>query len=110
MNKENIPEYSVTEISKSIKDILEGSFGYVRIKGEISGINQASSGHVYFTLKDENAIMNGIIWKSTISRLSFQPQEGIEVVCRGKLTTGYSDRYPGRSNYSVHIDSLMPCL
>ena len=108
MNKENIPEYSVTEISRSIKDILEGSFGYVRIKGEISGINQASSGHVYLTLKDENAIMNGIIWKSTVSRLSFQPQEGIEVVCRGKLTTGYSDRYPGRSNYSIHIDSLMP--
>ena len=108
MNKENIPEYSVTEISRSIKEILEGSFGYVRIKGEISGINQASSGHVYLTLKDENAIMNGIIWKSTVSRLSFQPQEGIEVVCRGKLTTGYSDRYPGRSNYSIHIDSLMP--
>lgn len=108
MIKENIPEYSVTEISRSIKDILEDSFGYVRIKGEISGLTQASSGHVYLTLKDDNAIINGIIWKSTISRLTFKPLEGIEVVCRGKLTTGFSDRYPGRSNYSIHIDSLMP--
>ena len=108
MIKENIPEYSVTEISRSIKDIFEDSFGYVRIKGEISGLTQASSGHVYLTLKDDNAIINGIIWKSTISRLTFKPLEGIEVVCRGKLTTGFSDRYPGRSNYSIHIDSLMP--
>ena len=108
MIKENIPEYSITEISRSIKDILEDSFGYVRIKGEISGLTQASSGHIYLTLKDDNAIINGIIWKSTISRLTFKPREGIEVVCRGKLTTGFSDRYPGRSNYSIHIDSLMP--
>ena len=108
MIKENIPEYSITEISRSIKDILEDSFGYVRIKGEISGLTQASSGHIYLTLKDDNAIINGIIWKSTISRLTFKPLEGIEVVCRGKLTTGFSDRYPGRSNYSIHIDSLMP--
>ena len=108
MIKENIPEYSITEISRSIKDIFEDSFGYVRIKGEISGLTQASSGHVYLTLKDDNAIINGIIWKSTISRLTFKPLEGIEVVCRGKLTTGFSDRYPGRSNYSIHIDSLMP--
>ncbi len=108
MVKENIREYSVTEISKSIKQVLDDTFGYVRVRGEISGLKQAASGHVYLNLKDENAIINGIIWKSNVSRLSFQPHDGLEVICKGRLTTGYSDRYPGRSDYSIHIDSLMP--
>ena len=108
MVKENIPEYSVTEISKSIKQVLDDTFGYVRVRGEISGLKQAASGHVYLNLKDERAIINGIIWKSNVSRLSFQPHDGLEVICKGRLTTGYSDRYPGRSDYSIHIDSLMP--
>ena len=108
MVKENIPEYSVTEISKSIKQVLDNTFGYVRVRGEISGLKQAASGHVYLNLKDESAIINGIIWKSNVSRLSFQPHDGLEVICKGRLTTGYSDRYPGRSDYSIHIDSLMP--
>ena len=108
MVKENIPEYSVTEISKSIKQVLDDTFGYVRVRGEISGLKKAASGHVYLNLKDESAIINGIIWKSNVSRLSFQPHDGLEVICKGRLTTGYSDRYPGRSDYSIHIDSLMP--
>ena len=108
MVKENIPEYSVTEISKSIKQVLDDTFGYVRVRGEISGLKKATSGHVYLNLKDESAIINGIIWKSNVSRLSFQPHDGLEVICKGRLTTGYSDRYPGRSDYSIHIDSLMP--
>ena len=108
MVKENIPEYSVTEISKSIKQVLDDTFGYVRVRGEISGLKKAASGHVYLNLKDERAIINGIIWKSNVSRLSFQPHDGLEVICKGRLTTGYSDRYPGRSDYSIHIDSLMP--
>ena len=108
MVKENIPEYSVTEISKSIKQVLDDTFGYVRVRGEISGLKQAASGHVYLNLKDDSAIINGIIWKSNVSRLSFQPHDGLEVICKGRLTTGYSDRYPGRSDYSIHIDSLMP--
>ena len=80
----------------------------MRVRGEISGLKQAASGHVYLNLKDESAIINGIIWKSNVSRLSFQPHDGLEVICKGRLTTGYSDRYPGRSDYSIHIDSLMP--
>ena len=108
MVKENIPEYSVTEISKSIKQVLDDTFGYVRVRGEISGLKKAASGHVYLNLKDESAIINGIIWKSNVSRLSFQPHDGLEVICKGRLTTGYSDRYPGRSDYSIHIDSLLP--
>ena len=108
MIKENIPEYSVTEISRSIKDILDDTFGYVKVRGEISGLKQAASGHVYLNLKDESAVINGIIWKSNVSKIGFQPKDGLEVVCKGKLTTGFSDRYPGRSDYSIHIDSLMP--
>ena len=61
MVKENIPEYSVTEISKSIKQVLDDTFGYVRVRGEISGLKKAASGHVYLNLKDESAIINGII-------------------------------------------------
>tara|TARA_Y100000741_G_scaffold97602_1_gene72533 strand:+ start:1047 stop:2351 length:1305 start_codon:yes stop_codon:yes gene_type:complete len=108
MVKENIKEYSVSEISNSIKNALEDSFGYVRVRGEISGLQQPSSGHMYFNLKDENAVVRGIIWKSNVLRIGFRPEDGLEVVCSGKLTTGYSERYPGRSDYAIHIDSLKP--
>ena len=108
MVKENIKEYSVSEISNSIKNTLEDSFGYVRVRGEISGLQQPTSGHMYFNLKDENAVIRGIIWKSNVSRIGFRPEDGLEVVCSGKLTTGYSERYPGRSDYSIHVDTLKP--
>tara|TARA_Y100001936_G_scaffold242530_1_gene279959 strand:- start:3006 stop:4310 length:1305 start_codon:yes stop_codon:yes gene_type:complete len=108
MVKENIKEYSVSEISSSIKNALEDSFGYVRVRGEISGLQQPSSGHMYFNLKDENAVIRGIVWKSNVSRIGFRPEDGLEVVCSGKLTTGYSERYPGRSDYAIHVDSLKP--
>ncbi len=108
MVKENIKEYSVSEISNSIKNTLEDSFGYVRVRGEISGLQQPTSGHIYFNLKDENAVIRGIIWKSNVSRIGFRPEDGLEVVCSGKLTTGYSERYPGRSDYSIHVDTLKP--
>ena len=108
MVKENIKEYSVSEISNSIKNTLEDSFGYVRVRGEISGLQQPTSGHMYFNLKDENAVIRGIIWKSNVTRIGFRPEDGLEVVCSGKLTTGYSERYPGRSDYSIHVDTLKP--
>ncbi len=108
MVKENIKEYSVSEISNSIKNTLEDSFGYIRVRGEISGLQQPTSGHMYFNLKDENAVIRGIIWKSNVSRIGFRPEDGLEVVCSGKLTTGYSERYPGRSDYSIHVDTLKP--
>ena len=108
MVRENIPEYSVSEISNLIKNTLEDTFGYVKVRGEISGLKQAASGHVYFTLKDEKALIDAIIWRSNVSRLGFKPEDGLEAICSGKLTTGYSERYPGRSNYSIHIDSLKP--
>ena len=108
MVRENIKEYTVTEISASIKETLEDNFGYVKVRGEVSGLSKPASGHVYLNLKDENAIIKAIAWRSTVAKLSFMPDEGLEVICSGKLTTGYSDRYPGRSDYSIIIDSIVP--
>jgi len=108
MVRENIKEYTVTEISASIKETLEDNFGYVKVRGEVSGLSKPASGHVYLNLKDENAIIKAIAWRSTVTKLSFMPDEGLEVICSGRLTTGYSDRYPGRSDYSIIIDSIIP--
>ena len=108
MVRENIKEYTVTEISTSIKETLEDNFGYVKVRGEVSGLSKPASGHVYLNLKDENAIIKAIAWRSTVAKLSFMPDEGLEVICSGRLTTGYSDRYPGRSDYSIIIDSIVP--
>ena len=109
MIKENIPEYSVTELSSALKSTIEDNFGYVRIKGELSGINKHSSGHIYLTIKDENAVINGIIWRSSVTKIKIQPEEGLEVICSGKISTGYNPgRYPGRSNYQITIDSMKP--
>ncbi len=109
MIKENIPEYSVTELSLALKSTIEDNFGYVRIKGELSGINKHSSGHIYLTIKDENAVINGIIWRSSVAKIKIQPEEGLEVICSGKISTGYNPgRYPGRSNYQITIDSMKP--
>ena len=109
MIKENIPEYSVTELSSALKSTIEDNFGYVRIKGESPGINKHSPGHIYLTLKDENAIINGIIWRSSVAKIKIQPEEGLEVICSGKISTGYNPgRYPGRSNYQITIDSMKP--
>ena len=109
MIKENIPEYSVTELSSALKSTIEENFGYVRIKGELSGINNHTSGHIYLTLKDENAVINGIIWRSSVAKLKIRPEEGLEVICSGKISIGYNPgRYPGRSNYQITIDSMKP--
>ena len=99
----NQPVYTVTEVSSSIKRTVEDRFGTVRIRGEISGWKQASSGHVYFRLKDDNAVIDAICWRGTAGKLSFKPEDGLEVVCSGKITT-----YPGRSSYQIVIDSMEP--
>ena len=107
MTKENIPEYSVTELSTALKSTIEDKFGYVRIKGELSGINNHSSGHIYLTLKDENAVINGIVWRSSVAKIKIRPEEGLEVICTGKISTGYNPgRYAGRSNYQITIDTM----
>ena len=100
----NIPEWSVSELSAALKRTVEDSYGYVRVRGEISGYRGPhSSGHAYFALKDESARIDAVIWKGVFGRIRFKPEEGLEVVATGRLTT-----YPGRSSYQIVIDSLEP--
>ncbi len=99
----NIHEYSVSELSNALKRSVEDAFDRVRVRGEISGFLRARSGHLYMDLKDENAVLNGVCWKGTAARLGFQPEDGLEVVCTGKLST-----YPARSRYQIIIESMEP--
>lgn len=92
---------SVSEISAALKRVVEDRFGFVRIRGELSGVKRAASGHLYLALKDENARIDGVMWRGNAQRLGFQPEDGLEVIVTGKLTT-----YPGRSNYQVVIDRM----
>lgn len=100
----NAGEYSVSEVSQAIKRTVEDAFGYVRVRGEISGFRgQHSSGHAYFALKDEKARIEAVIWKGVYNRLSTRPEEGLEVIATGKITT-----YPGTSKYQISIEALEP--
>ncbi len=100
----NAAEFTVSEISGALKRVVEDAFGNVRVRGEISGYRGPhSSGHAYFALKDDRARMEAVIWKGTFQRLRFRPEEGMEVIATGKLTT-----YPGSSKYQIVIDSLEP--
>src|SRR6476659_4234088 len=100
----NIPEWTVTELSAALKKTVEDAYGFVRVRGEITGYRGPhSSGHVYFALKDEGAKIDAVIWKGVFGRIRFKPEEGLEVIATGRLTT-----YPGRSSYQIVIDSLQP--
>jgi exodeoxyribonuclease VII large subunit len=103
-SRTNAAEYTVSEISGALKRAVEDQFGHVRVRGEISGYRGPhSSGHAYFCLKDDRARLDAVVWKGTFSRLKFRPEEGMEVIATGKLTT-----YPGKSNYQIVIDNLEP--
>ncbi len=97
----NIPEVSVSELSSHIKQCVESSFPLVKVKGEISGCKPASSGHIYLDLKDENALINAVCWKGVAARLPMRPENGLEVVCLGKITT-----YSGSSRYQLVIEAM----
>ncbi|WP_377291468.1 exodeoxyribonuclease VII large subunit [Rhizobium sp. SG2393] len=100
----NLAEYSVSELSGSIKRTVEQAFDQVRVRGEISGYRGPhSSGHAYFALKDDRARIDAVIWKGTFSRLRFRPEEGMEVIATGKVTT-----FPGSSKYQIVIETLEP--
>ncbi|MEH6402250.1 MAG: exodeoxyribonuclease VII large subunit [Sneathiella sp.] len=99
----NIHEYTVSELSGALKRTVEDQFSHVRIRAEISGLKRAASGHVYLALKDDKAVLDGIMWKGTAQKLSFRPEDGLEVICTGKLTT-----YPGRSKYQIVIEAMEP--
>ncbi|MBX9454747.1 MAG: exodeoxyribonuclease VII large subunit [Rhizobium sp.] len=100
----NLIEYTVTELSGSIKRTIEGAFDQVRVRGEISGYRGPhSSGHAYFALKDDRARLEAVIWKGSFSKLKTRPEEGMEVIAVGKITT-----FPGSSKYQIVIESLEP--
>ena len=99
----NQPALSVSELSQALKGVVENTFGDVRVRGEISGFKLAASGHLYFNLKDENAVLAAVCWKGVSQRFAFKPEEGLEVICTGKLST-----YPGRSSYQIVIEFMEP--
>ncbi|PTQ13058.1 exodeoxyribonuclease VII large subunit [Sphingomonas oleivorans] len=97
----NAPALTVSELSGALKRSVEDAFSHVRVRGEISGFKRVASGHSYLTLKDDRACIDGVIWKGTGSALAFRPEDGIEVIATGRLTT-----YPGRSKYQMVIERL----
>ncbi len=100
----NVVEWTVSELSSALKRTVEDAYGFVRVRGEISGFRGASpSGHCYFRLKDDRAVLEGVIWKGTFARMRVKPEEGLDVIVSGKLTT-----FSGSSKYQIVIDSLEP--
>ena len=99
----NSPEFSVTELSGAIKRVIEGEFSHVRIKGEVGRVSRPRSGHIYLDLKDDKSVINGVIWKGVAGRLQTQPDEGMEVVATGRVTT-----FGGQSKYQIVIEDIKP--
>jgi exodeoxyribonuclease VII large subunit len=100
----NLTEFSVSEIAFAVKRTIEDAFGYVRVRGEITGYRGVhSSGHAYFALKDDKARLEAVVWRGTFGKLRFKPEEGMEVIATGKLTT-----FPGSSKYQIVIEALEP--
>ena len=103
----NLPEalqqhiYSVSELSQLLRACVENTFSHIRIKAELSGVKMHSSGHLYFTLKDQDAVMDAVCWRGTSSKLPLKPEDGIEVICTGRLTI-----YAGRSKYQMIVESM----
>ena len=98
---DNAEPLSVSDLSAALKRTVEDRFGFVRLRGELSGVKRAASGHLYATLKDERACIDAVMWRSSVPRLSFAPENGLDVVVSGKLTT-----YPGRSKYQIVIERM----
>jgi exodeoxyribonuclease VII large subunit len=98
---DNSPALSVSELAGALKRTIESAFGQVRVRGEISGFKRHASGHCYFTLKDDNACIDAVIWRSSVGLLAFRPEDGAEVIATGKLST-----YPGRSKYQIIVDRM----
>ena len=100
----NVVEWTVSELSAALKRTVEDAYGYVRVRGEISGFKGASpSGHCYFRLKDDKAVLEAVIWKGIFGRMRVKPEEGLDVIATGRLTT-----FAGSSKYQIVIDTLEP--
>jgi exodeoxyribonuclease VII large subunit len=98
---DNAPALSVSQLSAALKRVVEDGFGRVRVRGELSGTKRAASGHLYASLKDDSALIDMVMWKGQAARLAFRPEDGVEVIATGRLTT-----FPGRSKYQLVADSL----
>ena len=97
----NLPEYTVSELSVALKRTLEDAYSWVRVKGEVSGLRRPGSGHVYFDLKDEAAVLSAVCWRGVATHLKLQPEDGMEVVCTGRVST-----YQLRSQYQIVVESV----
>jgi len=97
----NVPEYAVSEVADAVKNVVEDHFPYIRIRGEVSGLKIHSSGHIYFNLKDAGAVINAVCFRNVAGNLKILPEEGLEIVVTGKITT-----YKARSNYQVLVSNL----
>ncbi len=103
VNYQESSHFSVTEISSQIKHLLENNLGYVKVKGEISGFKLATSGHAYFSLKDEKSLIAATCWRHSISKINFKIEEGLEVIASGRITS-----YAGQSKYQISVEDLRP--
>src|SRR4051794_37807969 len=102
--RSNLVEVTVSELSAALKRTVEDAYSFVRVRGEISGYRgRHSSGHAYFSLKDEGAKIEAVIWKTTFGRMRIRPEEGLEVIATGRLTT-----FAGKSTYQIVVDQLEP--
>lgn len=99
----NAPEFTVTEISGAVKKSVEAGFGHVRVRGEVGRVSRPRSGHIYLDLKDDRSVLAGVMWKGRAEALAQQPEEGMEVIATGKLTT-----FPGQSKYQMVIEDIAP--
>ena len=98
---DNVPEFSVSDLSRAVKQTVEGAFSHVRVRGELSRITVAKSGHLYSDLKDEGSTLSVVCWKGTVQQLTLRPEEGMEVICTGRMTT-----FPGSSRYQLIIEGM----
>jgi exodeoxyribonuclease VII large subunit len=103
MELDNVTEFTVSELSNALRRTLEDAYGYVRVRGELTGLRRAGSGHLYFALKDATACLDSVCWRSSALRLTFKPEDGLEVVASGRITT-----FASRSKYQLIVDRLAP--
>ena len=99
----NQPEYTVSELSGAVKKVIEGEFGLVRVRGEVGRVSRPASGHLYFDLKDDRSVIAAISWKGQVAKMQVRPEEGMEVVATGRMTT-----FPGQSKYQLVVDDVAP--
>jgi exodeoxyribonuclease VII large subunit len=99
----NSPEYTVSELSTAVKRVIEGEFGLIRVRGEVGRVSRPASGHLYFDLKDDRNVIAAISWKGQVSRMQVRPEEGMEVVATGRMTT-----FPGQSKYQMIVEDVAP--